>query len=75
MTLTGEYYAEKLASEIGKLINVKCADVDIGVFDGRIGSMSYNFIDDNFILIEGVNFITKKYPLYDKDLLEDIILY
>lgn len=28
--ITGEYWAEKLASEIGNLIGVECAKVDIG---------------------------------------------
>ena len=30
--VTGEYWAEKLATEIGKLIDVKCANVDIGIY-------------------------------------------
>ena len=31
-TITGEYWAEKLATEIGKLISVECAKVDIGTY-------------------------------------------
>ena len=30
--ITGEFWAEKLATEIGKLINVECAKVDIGTY-------------------------------------------
>ena len=30
--ITGEYWAEKLATEIGKLIDVECATVDIGTY-------------------------------------------
>ena len=30
--ITGEYWAEKLAAEIGKLIDVKCSKVDIGTY-------------------------------------------
>ena len=30
--ITGEYWAEKLATEIGKLIDVECARVDIGTY-------------------------------------------
>ena len=30
--ITGEYWAEKLATEIGKLICVRCAKVDIGTY-------------------------------------------
>lgn len=31
-TITGEYWAEKLAEEIGKLINVKCPKIDMGMY-------------------------------------------
>ena len=31
-TITGEYWAEKLATEIGKLICVRCEKVDIGTY-------------------------------------------
>ena len=30
--ITGEYWAEKLATEIGKMIDVECAKVDIGTY-------------------------------------------
>ena len=30
--VTGEYWAEKLATEIGKLIDIECAKVDIGTY-------------------------------------------
>lgn len=30
--ITGEFWAEKLATEIGSLINVECARVDIGTY-------------------------------------------
>ena len=30
--ITGEYWAEKLATEIGNLIDVECAKVDIGTY-------------------------------------------
>ena len=70
--VTGEYWAEKLASEIGKLINVECAKVEIGTYMGRIGSMSYNIISDKIIaFVEGVEFILAEYPYYDKDKLQD----
>ena len=65
-TITGEYWAEKLASEIGKLIDVKCARVDIGTYKGRLGSMSYNILKENETLNEGVTYIQVKYPFYNK---------
>lgn len=33
--ITGEYWAEILASEIGKLIDIRCAKVDIGMYKRR----------------------------------------
>ena len=71
-SITGEYWAEKLASEIAKLLEIKCADVDVGTFKGRIGSMSYNILNKNDILTEGITFIQQKYPFYDKDKLKDM---
>ena len=71
--ITGEYWAEKLAVEIGKLIDVECARVDIGTYRGRLGSMSYNIrFNNNYSFVEGIEFIQSKYPYYDKDVLEDI---
>lgn len=71
-TITGEYWAEKLSTEIGKLIDVKCARVDIGTYKGRIGSMSYNILENKYDnLFEGIYFIQKHYPYYNKSKLED----
>lgn len=70
--ITGEYWAEKLATEIGKLINVECSRVDIGTYKGRIGSMSYNILENKYDnLLEGIYFIQKHYPYYNKSKLED----
>ena len=38
--VTGEYCSEKIASELGNLIGMSCAKIDIGTYKGRIGSMS-----------------------------------
>lgn len=71
--ITGEYYAEKIASELGKLLGIRCANIDIGTYKGRIGSMSYNFVADNELLNEGINYIQEKYPNYNKDKFVDEI--
>lgn len=65
--VTGEYWAEKLACELAKLLKINCSEVEIGYYKGRIGSMSYNFTEGIKVLIEGVSFIEKKYPNYNKD--------
>lgn len=70
-TVTGEYWAEKLATEIGKLIDIECARVDIGTYKGRIGSMSYNILKKGGEFVEGINYIQTKYPYYQKEQLLD----
>lgn len=37
---TGEYWAEKVASQLAEVLGIECAKVDIGTFRNRIGSMS-----------------------------------
>ena len=34
-TITGEYWAEKLAEELGNLIGIECARVDIGTYNRK----------------------------------------
>ena len=54
------------------MIDVECARVDIGTYKGRLGSMSYNILQDSSSnLLEGIVFIQSHYPYYDKDNLED----
>ena len=69
--LTGEYWAEKIASELASLLDIRCSNVDIGYYNGRIGSMNYNFVKEDEILAEGVTFIENKYINYNKDKLVD----
>jgi len=69
--ITGEYWAEKLAYEIGKLIDIECATVDIGIYNGRRGSMSYNFLKKNWVLNEGLHYITSDFPWYNPDKMTD----
>ena len=68
---TTEHISEKLASDIANILDVPCAEVDIGTYQNRIGSMSYRINQDNEFLIEGISFITQLFPDYDKDILYD----
>ncbi len=71
--VTGEYCSEKIASELGNLIGMSCAKIDIGTYKGRIGSMSYNFLQEDEFLNEGVNYIQEKFPNYDRDRFFDTV--
>jgi hypothetical protein len=55
---TGDYWAEKLAYELGKLIGIETAKTEIGTYNGRIGSFSYNILSgDDEYLLEGYSII------------------
>ncbi len=64
---TGEYWAEKLASQLAEVLEIECAKVDIGIFNGRIGSMSYMILNKDEELIEGIQYITNIYNEYNQD--------
>ena len=64
---TGEYWAEKLASQLAEVLKIECAKVDIGIFQGKVGSMSYMILKEDEELIEGIQCITTTYKSYDED--------
>lgn len=64
---TGEYWAEKLASQLAEALDIECAKVDIGTFRDRIGSMSYMILKADEELIEGIQYITNIYKEYNQD--------
>ncbi len=68
---TSEHISEHLAHKIGEIINIKTANVDIGTYEGRIGSMSYLVCEENEILQEGIGFISSKFPHYNSNKMKD----
>lgn len=70
-SITYEHISEKLAYDIAVLLEIPCAEVDLGKYNGRFGSMSYRINKDNEFLLEGIAFISKIYPDYDIDKLYD----
>lgn len=68
---TTEHVSEHLAHQLGKVLNVSTADVDIGIRDGRIGSMSYLVCKQNEALVEGIDFISGKFPYYNAETMQD----
>lgn len=65
--LTGEYWAEKLAAQLANVLGIECAKVDIGTYNGRIGSMSYMLLKEDEELIEGIQYIANIYKEYDQE--------
>lgn len=68
---TTEHISEHLAHQLGEILGVPTAKVDIGTRDGRIGSMSYLVSKPNEALLEGINFISGHYPQYNADTMRD----
>ncbi|MBO5376985.1 MAG: protein kinase [Ruminiclostridium sp.] len=68
---TTEHISEHLAHKIGETIGVLTAKVDIGTYNGRIGSMSYFVCEENEFLKEGIWFLSAKFPKYDIEKMKD----
>ena len=68
---TTEHISEHLAYRLGLILKVATAKVDIGIREGRIGSMSYLVSETNEALIEGIDFISRVYPHYNADTMQD----
>lgn len=69
---TTEHISEHLAHQLGEVLGVSTANVDIGTYDGRIGSISYLVSNPNEYLIEGIGFISGLYPNYDANSMRDL---
>lgn len=70
--LTGEHWAEDLATKIANVIGIDCAQAEVGKYYDTVGVMSYlvrNYYTEN--LVEGINYITNKYPTYDPEKLKE----
>ena len=69
---TTEHISEHLAHRLGNALGIATAEVDIGMRNGRIGSMSYLVCKPTETLLEGVNFISLRYPKYNtNDLIDE----
>ncbi len=66
---TTDHVSECIAYKIACLLDIRCAKFELGTYHGREGSMSYNIISGKQSLVEGIHYILKKHPKYDKDTL------
>ena len=66
---TGEHWAEKVTAEIGHLLGVSCARVELAEFQGKRGSASLSFADrsEGKLLIHGNELLAAAMTGYDKD--------
>ena len=68
---TTEHISEHLAHQLGEMLNIPTANVDLGCRNGRIGSMSYLVCHDDEALCEGISFISGKYPKFSSETMRD----
>jgi len=68
---TKDHVSEKLASDLAALLEIPCAQVEIGTFKQREGSMSYLINKDSEELIEGISLINQYYPNYSAEKMYD----
>ena len=55
---TTDHISECIAYKLACLLGMECARFEVGIYNGREGSMSYNIVTtDNQVLIEGINYI------------------
>lgn len=69
--ITTEHISEHLAYQIGKVLRVPTAHVEIGMYQERMGCMSYAINKPDEIIVEGAVFITRRHPDYDVELLQE----
>ncbi len=68
---TTEHISEHLAHQLGNVLGIPTASVDIGMRNGRIGCMSYLVCNAGETLVEGINFISGKYPNFNAETMYD----
>jgi len=65
---TTDHISECIAYDLSRLLDIPCAKFELGTYNGREGSISYNIIQSNDEnLIEGIYFISSLYPGYDSE--------
>jgi hypothetical protein len=60
----GEDWSEKIVSELGRLLGVPCADVDLAQREGVAGSISRSVIDDGWTRVLGSELMGTLLPDY-----------
>lgn len=70
---TTDHVSECIAYELANLIGIPCARFEIGTYNDREGSMSYNIVTRKTeVLMEGIYCISLQYSRYDAETLMDL---
>lgn len=62
---TFENISERIAELIAMEIKLPCAKIEIGTYYNEKGCLSYNILNKNRTMTEGISYISRKYPKYD----------
>lgn len=68
----GEDWAEKIVSELGKLIGVPCADIELAERNGEEGSISRNVTPDGWSLVLGSELLSRVVDGYQEGRLRPV---
>lgn len=69
---TTDNISECIAYDLACILGIPCAKFEVGMYEGREGSMSYNILKNpDQILVEGIHFIMLMYPKYNPELFID----
>ena len=69
---TTDNISECIAYDLACILGIPCAKFEVGMYEGRVGSMSYNILKKpDQILVEGIHFIMLMYPKYNTELFID----
>jgi hypothetical protein len=63
---SGDIWAEKITTEVGKCIKYNVHEVDIGIYKGIYGSLIYWFLEGGEDLIEGADLIKNEGHEFDE---------
>ena len=61
----GEHWAEKVAAEVGNLIGVRCAEVQLARFGDTLGTQAPAFAEPEWLRVHGNEVMTEAIPGYD----------
>lgn len=71
---TTDHASECIACDLAELVGIPCAKFEMGTFCEREGSISYNIVEhEGIILIEGIYGISLLYRNYDAEKLMDMV--
>ena len=64
---TGQHWAEKIAEEVAKMLDIECARVELALYEQQKGSATESFLDDEWELVHGNQLLGACFPDYEEE--------